>query len=55
MTLSHTEAGGFTPMSAPKLKPSTRFKAPVVIDTYKVHKTLFDIAKDEVVASAVLE
>jgi len=42
-------------MSVYKLKPTTRFKAPVAIDTYKVHKTLVEIAKDEIVASAVLE
>jgi hypothetical protein len=42
-------------MNAYKLNPTTRFKAPVTIDTYKIHKTLFEIAKDEIVASAVLE
>jgi hypothetical protein len=31
------------------------FKPVVSISTYRLHKTLFDIAKDEIVASAVLE
>ena len=31
------------------------FKPIVPIDTYQLHKTLFDIAKDEIIASSVLE
>lgn len=35
-------------------KGGVLFKPIVPINTYRMHKTLFDIAKDEIVASAVL-